>query len=344
MTTEGVLYVACGATYIRVAVRSARSVRRHSPNLGIHLFADLQNHPQFDFDRDAFPFTSTARIQDPHRRSKVDYMVRTPFDRTLYLDTDTLVMADVQDMFRLLERFDFAASHAHRRNDPSRLGTWRIEIPRAFPQANAGVLLYGKTPPCHRVPGGVAAPVPRSRPVPGPSDAAGTALAKRPALRHPPTRVQRPLCQVSLPLVASGGQHQDLSPASLPQRLVLVACGPVATTSLAGSAAHWVEGSGCLVPPLTRSWRRRPRASSTLRRAPSTSAPRCARRAVPAGIVMTLQRIFSPTGRTTQSSILAATRRLSHRPATFRTHTDAPRWITFPERHSTGRSTWILTR
>ena len=85
MTTEGVLYVACGAKYIGTATHSANSVHRYSPGLSIHLFADLQNHPQFDFDRDPFPFTSTARITDPHRRSKVDYMPRTPFDRTFTL-------------------------------------------------------------------------------------------------------------------------------------------------------------------------------------------------------------------------------------------------------------------
>lgn len=147
MTTDGVLYVACGAKYIGAAARSAKTVRQHSPGLSIHLFADLQNHPQFDLDRDPFPFTSTARIADPHRRAKVDYLPQTPFDRTLYLDTDTQVNADVREMFHLLERFDVALGHAHRRNDPGRLGAWRIELPQAFPQQNTGVLLYRRTPP-----------------------------------------------------------------------------------------------------------------------------------------------------------------------------------------------------
>jgi hypothetical protein len=34
------------------------------------------------------PFTSVEAIDHPHRRSKVDYLSRTPLDRTSYLDTN----------------------------------------------------------------------------------------------------------------------------------------------------------------------------------------------------------------------------------------------------------------
>ena len=144
--SQGILYIATGAKYIRAAVRSALSVRRHCDGLSAHLFADWKSYPEFDFDRDPSPFTSTAVITDPHRRSKVDYLPRTPFDRTLYLDTDTSINADIREMFRVLERFDVGVNHAHRRNDPTRLGRWRIDLPHAFPQLNGGVLLYRKTP------------------------------------------------------------------------------------------------------------------------------------------------------------------------------------------------------
>jgi hypothetical protein len=110
------------------------------------LYADWQNYPDFQFEKNSYPFTSVEKILDPHRRSKVDYLPRTPFDLTLYLDTDTAINADILDMFRLLERFDIALSHAHRRNDSIRLGTWRIDLPRAFPQYNGGVILYQKSP------------------------------------------------------------------------------------------------------------------------------------------------------------------------------------------------------
>jgi hypothetical protein len=49
-------------------------------------------------------------------------------------------------MFQVMERFDIALNQAFRRNDPNRLGTWRIALPQAFPQHNGGVILYRKTP------------------------------------------------------------------------------------------------------------------------------------------------------------------------------------------------------
>jgi len=142
---QGILYIATGKIYIRAAMQSAASVIKHCPGLPTHLFSDWQNHG-FAFDRTPFPFTTVEKILDPHRRSKVDYLAKTPFDETLYLDTDTTLNADIREMFQILQRFDIALAQAHRRNAPERLGNWRIELPQAFPQFNSGVFLYGKTP------------------------------------------------------------------------------------------------------------------------------------------------------------------------------------------------------
>jgi hypothetical protein len=143
--TQGILYVATGAKYIRAAIHSAETVREHSPGLATHLYADWQRHG-FDFHASPRPFTSVASIERPHRRSKVDYIPRTPFDRTLFLDTDTALNADVRGLFQILDRFDIAIAHAHRRNAAVRLRPWRIQLPQAFPQFNAGVILYRRTP------------------------------------------------------------------------------------------------------------------------------------------------------------------------------------------------------
>ena len=146
LQTQGILYIAAGEKYIHAAVQSARSVLKHCPGLSTHLFADWKNYDSFSFDQNPYPFTSVENISEPHRRSKVDYLPLTPYDRTLYLDTDTQLNADIQDMFRVLDRFDIALCHAHRRNDPTRQGIWRIKLPDAFPQHNGGVILYRRTP------------------------------------------------------------------------------------------------------------------------------------------------------------------------------------------------------
>lgn len=145
IASKGILYVATGEKYIRAAIRSAKTVKHFCPDMQIHFFGDWQSCG-FNFNESPFPFTSVGNIPDPHRRSKVDYLSQTPFDWTLYLDTDTALNADIADMFRLLERFDLAIAHAHRRNAVERLARWRIPLPDAFPQYNSGVFLYRKTP------------------------------------------------------------------------------------------------------------------------------------------------------------------------------------------------------
>lgn len=139
----GVLYIAAGVEHIRIALRSAQSVRKTNPHLPIHLFADWQQN-KFQFDSEPGPFTSWENIPDPHRRSKIDYMAQTPFDKTLYLDTDTQVLCDLNDLFTLLERFDVALAHAHKREILIKQKKVMIEVPNAFPQFNSGVFLYKK--------------------------------------------------------------------------------------------------------------------------------------------------------------------------------------------------------
>jgi hypothetical protein len=66
----------------------------------------------------------------------------TRFERTLYVDTDVCFVADVRDVFEVLDRFDIALAHAHTRNREVTTATWRTPLPAAFPQFNGGVILY----------------------------------------------------------------------------------------------------------------------------------------------------------------------------------------------------------
>jgi hypothetical protein len=141
---SGVLYIAAGEKYIRAAIHSARSVRKYCPELPIHLFADWQNYA-FRFDQSPDPFTSINTIQNPHRRSKVDYLAQSPYEKTLYLDSDTALNANISDMFMILDRFDIAMCHAHWRRSSVTTRTWQKELPEAFPQFNTGVILYKRS-------------------------------------------------------------------------------------------------------------------------------------------------------------------------------------------------------
>ncbi len=137
--TRGVLYAASGAAHVAVAARSARSVRKNNPGLGITLFSD--SHP----GALAEAFDTVEIIDKGHSRSKVDVVGRTPYDETLMLDNDTLVRADLSDMFDLLARFDIAIAGVYCWDRPTHQKTANIRLPHSFVEPNTGVVLFRKS-------------------------------------------------------------------------------------------------------------------------------------------------------------------------------------------------------
>ena len=140
MPEAGVIFIAAGAAYAQAATQAARSVRAQSPSLSVDLFTDAPEAAAHEI------FNRVHAIESPHARSKVDHMHESRFERTLYLDADIRVVADITEMFALLDRFDIAAAHAHSRNREATNAIWRVEIPPSFPQVNGGVILYRKSP------------------------------------------------------------------------------------------------------------------------------------------------------------------------------------------------------
>lgn len=137
---KGVIYVATGPDYRDLAEASARSLRAVEPELAVDLFTE---------DPDAVApglYDAVHRIEDPHPRSKLDCLGRTRFERTLYLDADTLLLAPLGDLFDILERFELALAHDVRRATDLIRATIGAPTPYAFPQLNAGVVLYRRNP------------------------------------------------------------------------------------------------------------------------------------------------------------------------------------------------------
>jgi hypothetical protein len=139
VSSNGVIFIAAGEAYVLAANRAAQSVRNQTPALPIDLFTDV---PSAAGDI----FSEIHPITKPHARSKVNYLYKTRFDRTLYLDTDIRLVADISDIFSILDRFDIALAHAHARNREATNATWRIKLPTVFPQLNTGVIVYNSAP------------------------------------------------------------------------------------------------------------------------------------------------------------------------------------------------------
>ena len=132
--TSGFAYVATGELFFREAAEAARHLRAANPAARICLIADkihgekfwddlvLVERPNFDF------------------RDKL-LMALCPYERFVYLDTDTYVAGDLAEMFDLLARYDVIGHQLFEGHD------YRIpEVPDAFPEFNGGVLGFRRSP------------------------------------------------------------------------------------------------------------------------------------------------------------------------------------------------------
>jgi hypothetical protein len=136
MENRGVIYAATGARHLREARCSAQSVKTCMPQVPITLFTDQPEPAGAEFD-------SVGGIADPKHdfSDKILPLLETPYEKTLYLDTDTHMCASCESVFLLLDRYDLLAAH-----DP-----WRSEysfetLPDCFPTLNSGVIAYRKSP------------------------------------------------------------------------------------------------------------------------------------------------------------------------------------------------------
>lgn len=127
--SDGVLYVAQGERYLEAAVQSAKSVRRATPDVRIAIATNSPAPAEFD--------DAIALSEPDSYRAKIVAMIASPFDRTLLIDVDTYVAADVSEAFRILDAFDVAAAH-----DPNRASLPLDDVPDSFSELNTGVIAY----------------------------------------------------------------------------------------------------------------------------------------------------------------------------------------------------------
>lgn len=171
----GIIYSCSGDFYIAEALRSARSSLRHNPVPHV-LFASgdvtgAQGVSVEHFEPSANPYAD-----------KIANIRRSPFERTIYLDSDTFVVDEIVHLLLLLDHYDLAVAHA-----PAYRGLADPGVPRAFYEFNTGVLAW-------RSSDRVAAFL-RSweetylawlseEPFPGASKASNSRRADQPAFRH----------------------------------------------------------------------------------------------------------------------------------------------------------------
>lgn len=130
----GVIYVATGAKFVAEAEKSLATLRKTNPDLPAMLLTDSApaNPERWD------TLSVDASLKGVRGASKL-YMDRAPWERCLFLDTDTHVYSDLSQGFTLLDRFDLAGDHYHSGHHYQLPG-----LPSSFPEICSGVLFWKK--------------------------------------------------------------------------------------------------------------------------------------------------------------------------------------------------------
>jgi len=112
MVDCGVLYIAFGEQYRQEVLTSIASLRRLHPQLPCCIITDSEFG---ELPTQVEVVLRKPEIEQPFR-AKPRYLRESPFDRTLFLDTDTTIVRAVEPLFYLLDRFDVGLyMHPHYR-------------------------------------------------------------------------------------------------------------------------------------------------------------------------------------------------------------------------------------
>ena len=139
---NGILYIAYDkhphTSHVREAILSAESVKKAHPELHITLFTDKPVKSKV--------FDDIKLVSVEGVRVKQLYLYDSPYDRTLFLDTDTKVVGRLDGVFSLLDRFDLAAALDHERKSKWKSDVYidYAKIPDCFSEHNSGVVLFRK--------------------------------------------------------------------------------------------------------------------------------------------------------------------------------------------------------
>ena len=132
MVSTGILYIAIGAEYLREAKVSVESLRECMPDVSVALITD-QSVDDERFDR----VISERSLPDDYGSSTL-WPDISPFERTIFLDTDTYVYSDISELFDVLDESDLAAAIAPNQNT--------VEgVPNACVEYNTGVVSFRST-------------------------------------------------------------------------------------------------------------------------------------------------------------------------------------------------------
>ena len=143
---NGVVYIAKGGhkltDHMKELNYSVSSLKEVHPDLPVTLFTSK------DYEAKACNLFDKIIVRDKLAdREKQNLLPESPYERTLYIDTDTKIIEPIDSLFGLLDRFDIAACIDHSRKLRKTAAVWSAydAVPASFSEFAGGVILVRKS-------------------------------------------------------------------------------------------------------------------------------------------------------------------------------------------------------
>ncbi|MDC1279828.1 putative nucleotide-diphospho-sugar transferase [Pelagibacteraceae bacterium] len=138
---NGFLYIVTGEGYAQECLFSIKSLKKYN-NEKICVFSEEKYRSMFEDHCDYF-FIINSKLKRP----KVEYISQSPFENTVYLDSDTFINENISDLFQLLNKYDFAGvfCNSRKRENYSKLISKYEDIPYSFSEVNTGVMVFNNS-------------------------------------------------------------------------------------------------------------------------------------------------------------------------------------------------------
>ena len=137
---EGYLYIVVGKQHSLEALISIKTLSNKTKKP----IAVITDFPELYIDIKNVKFI--YKIQKNHIRPKVDYINLSPFNKTIYLDSDTAILESLDDIFQLIGKNDLVLTFClsrKRKLIANKIREYKI-IPESLSEANTGVIGFLK--------------------------------------------------------------------------------------------------------------------------------------------------------------------------------------------------------
>lgn len=166
---NGILYLAYGERHIQQAIESAKSIKNQND-----LYTAIVSDKKIKDTSIDYSIYKEIKRKEKNNRwepcahlDKIEALLKTPFENTLFLDSDTYCLTSIEDIFQILNRVDLGLTHDESRTlvekrargetlnnkDQSINNTIGIpqkilpdSLPESFAPINGGFYLYRSSP------------------------------------------------------------------------------------------------------------------------------------------------------------------------------------------------------